>query len=259
MSELVKFSRSVAGHTVIVTGAASGMGRAEARLFAAEGARVAVTDVNEDGARAVADEIEAAGKSAVAWKLDVADRNDVERVVAEIVAEFGGVDVLVNNAGIAGFELLEAEAYEDLWERTLRVNLTGEMRMIRACLPHLHRSAAGRIINIASTEGLGATAHNSAYVAAKHGVVGLTRALAVELGRGNITVNCVCPGPIVTGMTEVIPDEAKEKFARRRVPARRYGDPEEVAHAVLSLALPASSFINGVALPVDGGLLVQNT
>jgi 3-oxoacyl-[acyl-carrier protein] reductase len=259
MSDLSKLSRSVDGHVVIVTGAASGMGRAEAMLFAAEGARVAVTDVNEEGARGVADEISAAGKTAKAWKLDVSDPTDVTRVVGAVVDAFGGVDVLVNNAGIAAFETLDSDEYEGLWERTLDVNLTGEMRMVRACLPHLHKSDAGRIINIASTEGLGATALNSAYVAAKHGVVGLTRGLAVELGRTNITVNCICPGPIITGMTAVIPDDAKQKFARRRVPARRYGVPEEVAHAVLSLALPASSFINGVALPVDGGLLVQNT
>jgi 3-oxoacyl-[acyl-carrier protein] reductase len=120
------------------------------------------------------------------------------------------------------------------------------------------RDGEGRIVNIASTEGLGASRFNSPYVAAKHGVIGLTKALAVELGARGVTANAVCPGPIRTGMTEAIPDEAKEKFARRNVPLRRYGDPEEVAHAVLSLALPAASFVNGAVLPVDGGLLAKN-
>ena len=114
-------------------------------------------------------------------------------------------------------------------------------------------------MNIASTEGLGATPYLSAYTASKHGVIGLTRALAVELGRRGITVNCVCPGPIHTGMTALIPDEDKARFARRRVPVGRYGSPEEVAHATLSLVLPAASFINAAVLVVDGGLTAQNT
>jgi len=133
------------------------------------------------------------------------------------------------------------------------------MRLIRAFLPQLLREREGRIINIASTEGLGASAGASPYTASKHGVVGLTRALAVELGARGVTVNCICPGPIRTGMTDAIPEEMKTKFARRRVPLRRYGDPEEVAHMTLSLALPASSYVNGAVIPVDGGLLVQNT
>jgi 3-oxoacyl-[acyl-carrier protein] reductase len=114
-------------------------------------------------------------------------------------------------------------------------------------------------VNVASTEGLGATAYLSPYTASKHGVIGLTRSLAVELGPAGVTVNCICPGPIHTGMTAAIPDEAKAKFARRRVPMRRYGDPEEVAHMTLSLVLPAASYITGAVLVVDGGLTIQNT
>ncbi|MDP1794188.1 MAG: SDR family oxidoreductase, partial [Acidimicrobiales bacterium] len=171
------------------------------------------------------------------------------------------IDILVNNAGVA----LPApfaqpkEAYLDAWARTFDVDLTAHVLFIQNCLTDLQRNGEGRVVNIASTEGLGATAYNSPYVAAKHGVIGLTKGLAVELGQTGVTFNCICPGPIRTGMTAGIPDEAKEKFARRRVPLRRYGDPEEVAQMTLSLVLPAASFLNGVAIPVDGGMLAQNT
>jgi 3-oxoacyl-[acyl-carrier protein] reductase len=242
-----------------VTGAASGMGRAEAHLFADEGAKVAVTDVTAPGAAAVADEIVAAGGTAAAWALDVRADDQVRAVVAEVVDRFGPIDVLVNNAGVSIPAPIDVDGYEDAWATTLDVNLAAQTRLIRACLPYLERNGDGRIVNIASTEGLGATAYISPYTASKHGVIGLTRGLAVELGRRGVTVNCVCPGPINTGMTALIPDEAKERFARRRVPLRRYGEPEEVAHAVLSLALPASSYVNGAVLVVDGGMTSQNT
>jgi 3-oxoacyl-[acyl-carrier protein] reductase len=137
--------------------------------------------------------------------------------------------------------------------------LTAHARLIRLSLPHLMASDAGRVVNISSTEGLGASAGVGPYTVAKHGVVGLTRSFAVELGSKGVTFNCICPGPIHTGITAAIPDAAKTKFARRRVPLRRYAEPEEVAHATLSLVLPASSYINGVTLPVDGGMTIQNT
>jgi 3-oxoacyl-[acyl-carrier protein] reductase len=235
------------------------MGRATAHLFADEGAHVAVLDVGAERVAAVVEEIEKSGGSAAGWACDVGDAARIDAVVAEVAARFGGIDILVNNAGIALIAPIEGEGYEDAWERTLRIDLTAHQRLIRACLPQLTRNGDGRIVNIASTEGVGATAFNSPYVAAKHGVVGLTRGLAVELGAKGVTVNCICPGPIHTGMTEAIPDDAKRKFARRRVPLRRYGDPEEVAHATLSLVLPAASYVNGAVLPVDGGLTVQNT
>jgi 3-oxoacyl-[acyl-carrier protein] reductase len=252
-------SRSLADRVVLITGAASGMGRATAHVFADEGALVAVTDVTLDGAAVVAEEILEAGGRAAAWSLDVRDDARVRAVVTDVVARLGPIDVLVNNAGISIGAPIDADQYDDAWEATLDVNLRAYARLIRACLPHLSRNGEGRIVNIASTEGVGATPGISPYTASKHGVIGLTRGLAVELGARGITVNCVCPGPIHTGMTALIPDEAKTKFARRRVPLKRYGDPEEVAHATVSLALPASSYINGAVLIVDGGMTAQNT
>jgi 3-oxoacyl-[acyl-carrier protein] reductase len=200
-----------------------------------------------------------AGGHAAGWVLDVSDPAAIRHVVGEIVASFGGIEILVNNAGISRPAALTDEAWDAAWAQTLAVNLTGEALMIRACLPHLQASGAGRVVNIASTEGLGATAGQSPYTASKHGVIGLTRSLAVELGRTGVTFNCVCPGPIRTAMTALIPEDAKTVFARRRVPLRRYGEAEEVAHMTLSLCLPAASYCNGAVLVVDGGMLAQNT
>jgi 3-oxoacyl-[acyl-carrier protein] reductase len=235
------------------------MGRATAHLFADEGALVAATDVTLEGAAAVVEEILGAGGQAAAWALDVRDDDQVRVVVAGIVDRLGPIDILVNNAGVSIPSPIDAAGFDDAWGTTFEVNLHAHTRMVRACLPHLMRNGEGRIVNIASTEGVGATGSISAYTASKHGVIGLTRSLAVELGARGVTCNCVCPGPIHTGMTSLIPDDAKTKFARRRVPLRRYGEPEEVAHATLSLALPASSYINGAVLIVDGGMTAKNT
>jgi len=259
VARLSTLSRSIAGKVAIVTGAASGMGRATAALFADEGALVAVADRNGAGAEAVAAEITGAGGQVAAWELDVSEAEAVAGFVAAVVERFGGVDICVNNAGVSIPAAIGDDGWSQAWAATLAVNLTGEALMARAATPHLIASGAGRLVNIASTEGLGATAFLSAYTASKHGVIGLTRALAVELGSHGVTVNCVCPGPIATGMTAGIPDDAKTRFARRRVPLRRYGQPEEVAHATLGLVLPASSYINGAILVVDGGMLAQNT
>lgn len=178
MSDFKQLSRSVKGLTVLVTGAASGMGRATARVFAVEGANVAVTDYDEQGARAVAKEIAAAGGAAKAWKLDVADGGEIKRVVGDVAAHFGGLDIIVNNAGISVRVAIDDEAYEDAWARGIAVMLTAHPRIIRAALPHLRKSKSPRIVNIASTEALGATALHSPYSAAKGGVASLTRSLA---------------------------------------------------------------------------------
>lgn len=250
MSEL---GRSVHGLRALVTGAASGMGRATAEALAADGATVAVTDFNTAGAEAVA-----AAIGQRAWRLNVADKDEIDRVVGEIAGAFGGLDIVINNAGVGGFAPIDAANFEDVWARMLSVLLTSHQRVIRAALPHLRKSSCPRIVNIASTEALGATARDSAYAAAKAGVTGLTRALAVELGREGITVNCICPGPILTGMTAGIPEEAKDTYAKRRTALGRYGKPEEVAHVIASLCAPAASYITGATIPVDGGLMARN-
>jgi 3-oxoacyl-[acyl-carrier protein] reductase len=258
MSDFKQLSRSVAGLTVLVTGAASGMGRATARVFAAEGANVAVTDFVAGGAEAVAAEIVGNGGAAKAWTLDVANPDNINAVVNEIAKHFGGLDIIVNNAGISVATPIDGDGYDAAWEKSIAVLLTAHPRIIRAALPYLRKSRSPRIVNIASTEALGATALHSPYSAAKAGVVGLTRSLAVELGRDGITVNCICPGPITTGMTARINDEHKAIYARRRTALGRYGDPEEVAHMTLSLCLPAASFLTGAIIPVDGGLMARN-
>lgn len=258
MDDLPRLSRSLKGSRVLVTGAASGMGRATAAVFAAEGAQVAVTDFDADGARSVAENLTKAGYQARAWHLDVGDASAIRAVTADVAQTFGGVDIVVNNAGITGFSAIDSDQYDDVWGRSLAVLLTAQQQLVRAALPYLRQSPHPRVVNIASTEALGATAENSPYAAAKAGVTGLTRALAVELGPEGITVNCICPGPIDTAMTAFVEPDHKQIFARRRTALRRYGTPEEVAQITVSLCLPAASYLTGAVIPVDGGLMARN-
>jgi 3-oxoacyl-[acyl-carrier protein] reductase len=258
MDSVRTLSRSVKDRAVLITGAASGMGRATAHVFAQEGALVAVTDINESGVARVVDEIQSEGGKAHGWRLDVFDDVEIKRVVAEVGDRLGRLDILINNAGFGAFRPLDEKDYEGVWDRALAGLLTAQQRLIRAALPHLRKSDAARIVNIASTEGLGATPGDSPYVVAKTGVIGLTRALAVDLGPEGITVNCICPGPIRTGLTDPIPEEHKEIFAKRRTALKRYGYPEEVAHITFSLCLPAASYLTGAVIPVDGGLMIRN-
>jgi len=237
------------------------MGRAMSHLFADVGAKVGMVDRTEGGIHLVSNELERAGHEAgsfAGFAADVSDHQEVAGAVAKVRDALGPIDILVNNAGVSIPAAIGSDDYEAAWFRTMQVNLEAHTMMIRACLDDLQRNGDGRIVNIASTEGLGATPGLSAYTASKHGVIGLTRGLAVELGRSGVTVNCVAPGPIRTGMTAAIDDTSKARFAKRRVPVGRYGEPEEVAHAVLSLALPAASYINGTVLVVDGGMTAQN-
>jgi len=264
VTRLTRLSRSVAGRRVLVTGAASGMGRATAHLFADEGAKVAVLDLDGERVQAVVDEIRSAHghDAAIGVVCDVADRNSLARAVDETVAGLGGLDVLINNAGVSliNSAFQDDDSFETNWARTLDVNLTAHARLIRLALAHLRAAdGGGRVVNIASTEAIVTTSGLAAYAASKAGVVGLTKSFAVELGRHGVTVNCICPGPIDTGMTAGIDDEAKATYAKRRVPLRRYGDPEEVAHMTLNLCLPSASFVNGAIIPVDGGMTIRHT
>lgn len=258
MPRISKLSRSISGSRAIITGAASGIGRATAQLFADEGARLALLDINEAALNALAIELRDAGADVLPIQVDLSSRLQVEQSVKHAIEHLAGLDILVNNAGLAIPSAIEDDNYADAWDRSFAIMASAQAWAVRAALPALRQADHPRVINLASTEALGATRFNSAYSAAKHASMGLTRALAVDLGKEGITVNCVCPGPVRTGITQGIPEQQKLQFANRRTALRRYADPEEIAHAVLSLALPASSFITGAALVVDGGLTIRN-
>ena len=259
MARLTTLSRSVAGKTVIVTGAASGMGRATAHLFADEGANVVVADIGAERVGVVVDEIRSAhgADRVLGVPTDVTADADRRALVAVTVERFGGIDVLVNNAGISRASSVFADdgAFAEAWNATLAVNLTAYAHLVRLVVPHM-QGRGGRIVNVASTEAIVATPGLAAYSAAKHGVVGLTKSLAAELGRHGINVNAICPGPINTTMTAAIPTDSKAVYAKRKVPLRRYGEPEEVAQMTLSACLPAASFLNGASIVVDGGMTI---
>lgn len=264
MSRLTSLSRSVEGARVLVTGAASGMGRATAHLFADEGARVFLFDIDSEGVARVAAEVSAVhGDLCAGFAVcDVAHPADRRAAVDAAVAALGGLDVLVNNAGVSRPTPVGSadEVFDEHWNETLAINLSAHAHLVRLCMPWLEKApTGGRVVNVASTEAIVATRGLSAYTASKHGVIGLTKGLAVELGRRRITVNAVCPGPILTNMTAGIPDDARDAYARKKVPVGRYGDPEEVAHMTLSVCLPAASFVNGAAIVVDGGMSVSHS
>jgi 3-oxoacyl-[acyl-carrier protein] reductase len=220
----------------IVTGGASGIGRAAAAGLEAAGAAVAVFDRSGDP------------------PVDVSDAAGVEAAVQGVRERLGPIDILVNAAGVPALADLADPGFGEVWDQTLAVNLDGTLNTVRACLDDLLASEAGRIVNIASTEALTAGRMGSPYTVSKHAVVGLTRSLAVDLGRRGVTANCVCPGATLTGMTAGIPEEARAAYGRRNIPLGRYGSPEEVAYMVVALTAPEASFVNGAIIPVDGGM-----
>ena len=233
---------------VLITGASSGIGKTIGEYLIQKNYKVYGTSRNPSKYK---------NSTINLIKSNINLKNDITECLNYVFQKEGKIDILINNAGISIPTLINDENYEEYWDITFNVLLKAQVQMIRETLPYIQKSESGRIVNISSTEGLGATPRQSPYTSAKHGVIGLTKSLAVELGSSGITVNCICPGPIRTGMTEKIPEEDKNLYAKRRVPIKRYGEPEEVAHATLNFCLPSSSFINGVVLPVDGGLTIK--
>ena len=245
------------GLRALVTGAGSGIGRAIARRFGAGGCRVAAADVKEDRVRESARMIRDDGAEALAIPADVSRQDDVDRAIAETLSAFGGLDVIVNNAGVGSLGFIETVRDEEI-ERVFGVNLVGVIRVTRAAVPHLKASGRGRIINVASVEGIRGSGLLPVYSATKAGVIGVTRANAVELARFGVTVNAVCPGPIRTEMLEpLIADERYRQKLIKGVPMRRLGRPEDVAGAVAFFASAESSFITGNVLVIDGGMTVK--
>ncbi|MFD4554942.1 SDR family NAD(P)-dependent oxidoreductase [Streptomyces sp. NPDC058469] len=243
------------GRSVIVTGAGSGIGRAAALAFAAEGAKVVVADLNSDGAGAVVKEIEQAGGTAVAVAGDLSEQAVVDEVAATAVERFGGVDVLVNNAGIMDRMSALADVEDAEWERVIRVNLTAPFLLTRAVLPHMLAVGRGAIVNTASEAGLRGSAAGAAYTASKHGVVGLTKNLAVMYRKQGIRANAIAPGATATNISVEADRTAHGPAALgpHFVNVGGLAQPEEQAAAIVFLASDAASNINGVILPVDDG------
>jgi len=244
----------LAGRVAVVTGAAGGIGRAIAAALYAEGASVAVADLNGDAADAYAAELTAAGGPgrALGVRVDISSSADVSAAVGLVERELGPVEVLVNNAGITRDGLL-VRMSDDNWGAVLDTNLTGAFHTIRRATPKMMRGRHGRIVNVSSVSGQSGQAGQANYSAAKAGLVGLTRAVARELAPRAITCNVVAPGPIVTAMTEGLPDDWRT-WAEETVPLGRLGTPEEVGAVVTFLCSDAAGYVTGAIVPVDGGL-----
>lgn len=238
----------------IVTGAGSGMGEAVAHLFAREGARVFVADLNLQAAESVAKSI---GGRAEPKQVDVTNEKGVVAMVQDVARDANRIDILVNCAGLADFRKTETTSLEQ-WQRVVDVNLTGAFLCCREVGLRMISTGGGTVVNIASTSGLSASPYMAAYSAAKHGVVGLTKALAIEWGKHNIRVNCICPGATETAMLLGTTTETYRAERRKRIPLGRLGRPSEQASTILFLASEDSAYVTGAALTVDGGIFAMS-
>ena len=246
------------GKRAIVTGAASGIGRASARLFAAEGAKVLAVDVAEDGLAETVAMIEADGNTALAHPASVADEAQVEAFTARATSEWGGLDVIYANAGISGGYVPLFEQTVEHWQEVLQINLVGVFLCIKHSAPPMIEAGAGAIVCTASVAGLRANAGGTPYAASKAGVISLAQTVANELTGTGVRINAVCPGLIETGMTRPIFERARERGTDHKIgqlnPLQRNGEPSEIANMALFLASDEASYVNGQAFAVDGGL-----
>ncbi|QDT56925.1 3-oxoacyl-[acyl-carrier-protein] reductase FabG [Caulifigura coniformis] len=243
----------VSGKVALVTGGSRGIGRAIVETLAREGAKVAfVYKGSQEAANALASEQTAQGREVIAIQGDVASTEDSDRIVAEVVAKWGRLDILVNNAGIIKDGLLATMERPD-WQAVIDTNLTGVYNFCHAAVRQMMGQRYGRIINMSSVAAEFGNQGQVNYAASKGGIQGLTRCLATEIGRRNITVNAVAPGFIETDMTQAVRNAAESKI-KDGVPLKRLGKPEDIANAVLFLASDEASYVTGVTLTVDGGL-----
>jgi NAD(P)-dependent dehydrogenase (short-subunit alcohol dehydrogenase family) len=252
-------NRDYEDKVVLVTGGGYGIGRAAAIGFAARGACVSVADLDVGRAEETLARIEAAGGVAVFFKTDVSREADVKAFVDRTVERYGKLDCAFNNAGIHKFFSSTTDFSEKDWNELIDINLKSVWLCMKHEIPYMLKRGRGAIVNTASAAGLVAAPSNPAYPASKHGVVGLTKSAAIEYARRGIRVNCVCPGPIRTGMNESLMATSPEIIAKMddKVPMGRIGEPEEVAAAAIFLCSDAASYITGAALPVDGGIVAD--
>ena len=245
---------SLDGHTAIVTGGASGIGLATVHLLARIGANVVVADIDEEAGSRVADDLQAGDARALFIRTDVADADDVNALIEAATGRFGSLEILMHFAGI-GMERHALETTLDEWNRIIAVNLTGTFLVMRAAGAVMVEAGYGRIVSMASVAGERGGTGRTAYGASKGGVAAMTRVMAMEWAKSGVTVNTLAPGAIDTALVKKMHDAETRRAYLQSIPMGRYGDPGEVAAAAVYLALPQSSYITGITMPVDGAFM----